>query len=185
MYLPRFFIKQKLALTVNRYEIIAANPDGSMGQVMATAEQKRFAFREQVTFFADPQRTRPVFSFKARNVIDLGSGYDIFDENMQQIAFFKKDFGASLLRSTFHLEGPGFAGTGQERSQWIAIVRRFSDIPFLPIHFDFTDVNGQTLFGVERQGSVRDKYTVSVPDQRIDFRVAAAVGVAMDALMER
>jgi hypothetical protein len=32
---------------------------------------------------------------------------------------------------------------------------------------------------------VRDKYTVNVPDQRVDFRVAAAVAVAMDALMAR
>jgi hypothetical protein len=38
---------------------------------------------------------------------------------------------------------------------------------------------------VERQGSVRDKYTVHVPDQRVDFRVAAAVAVAMHALMGR
>ena len=33
--------------------------------------------------------------------------------------------------------------------------------------------------------SVRDRYTVRVPDPRVDFRVAAAVAVAMDALMSR
>ena len=185
MYLPQFFIKQKLAMTINRYEIIAANPDGSMGQTMAVAEQKRFAFKEQVTFYADPARTRPVFGFKARQVMDFGAGYDIFDENGAPLGYFKKDFGASLWRSTFHVEGPGFAGKGAERSQAIALIRRFSDIPFLPIHFDYNDVNGAPLFSVERQGSIRDKYTVNVPDQRIDFRVAAAVGVGMDALMQR
>ena len=185
MYLPRFYIKQKLALTVNRYDILAANPDGSVGQVMASAEQKRFAFKEQVTFFADEHRTRPVFSFKARKVIDLGSGYDVFDENQQPIGYFKKDFGASLLRSTFHVEGPGFAGTGQERSMLAAVLRRLGDLPFVPIHFDYVGANGEPLFSVERQGTVRDKYTVNVADQRIDFRFAAAVGVAMDALLER
>ena len=67
----------------------------------------------------------------------------------------------------------------------IALIRRFSDIPFLPIHFDFTSAEGQPLMSVERQMSVRDKYTVHVPDQRVDFRVAAAVAVALDALMAR
>jgi uncharacterized protein YxjI len=185
MYLPHFFVKQKFAMLTNRYEVYAANPDGSFGQLMGLAEQKKMALKEQVTFFSDESKTRAVFGFKARRVMDLGSGYDITDEQGNQIGFFKKDFGASLMRSTFHIEGPGFGGTGQERSQLVALLRRFSDIPFLPIHFDFVDSNGQPLISIERQASVRDKYTVKVPDPRVDFRVAAAVAVGMDALMSR
>ena len=185
MYLPMFYLRQKFAMTTNRYELYAANPDGSYGQLMGLAEQKRMAFKEQVTFYSDDTKTRPVFAFKARKAIDLGSGYDVTDEVGQQIGFFRKDFAASLLRSTFHVEGPGYQGTGQERSQGVALVRRFMDIPFLPIHFDFVDTAGHPLLGVERQGSVRDVYTVHVPDQRVDFRVAAAIAVALDALMQR
>ncbi|WKN49766.1 hypothetical protein [Nocardioides sp. Arc9.136] len=185
MYLPTFFVKQKFAMTTNRYELYAANPDGSFGQMYGFAEQKRMAFKEQVTFFSDASKSRPVFAFKARKKIDLNAGYDITDEAGQQIGFFRKDFGASLLRSTFHVEGPGYQGTGQERSQAVALIRRFTDIPFLPIHFDFVSADGQPLLGVERQGSVRDKYTVHVPDQRVDFRVAAAIAVGLDALMQR
>ncbi|GAB3768964.1 hypothetical protein GCM10027600_23030 [Nocardioides ginsengisegetis] len=185
MYLPQFFVKQKLTLMVNRYEIFAANPDGSFGQLMGLAEQKRMAFKEQVTFFSDETKSRPVFAFKARKVMDLNSGYDITDEAGQQIGFFKKDFGASLLRSTFHLEGPGYAGVGQERSQVVGLLRRFTDISFLPFHFDFVDSAGAPLMSSERQATLRDKYTVTVPDQRVDFRVAAAVAVGLDALMAR
>ncbi len=185
MYLPTFFVKQKFAMTTNRYELYAANPDGSFGQLMGLAEQKRLAFKEQVTFYSDATKARAVFAFKARKAIDLSSGYDITDESGQQIGFFRKDFGASLLRSTFHLEGPGYQGTGQERSQAVGLIRRFTDIPFLPIHFDFVDSAGAPLLGVERQSTVRDKYTVHVPDQRVDFRVAAAVAVGLDALMQR
>ena len=185
MYLPTFYVRQRFAMMTNRYEIYAANPDGSFGQLMGLAEQKKMALKEQVTFYSDETKARPVFAFKARRVMDLNAGYDITDEHGQQIGFFRKDFGASLLRSTFHLEGPGFAGTGQERSMLVAIVRRFSDIPFLPIHFDFLSTEGRPLLGVERQGSVRDKYTVHVPDPRVDFRVAASVAVALDALMQR
>ncbi len=185
MHLPMFYLRQKFAMTTNRYELLAANPDGSFGQSLGVAQQKRMAFKEEVTFYADESKARPVFSFKARKAIDLNAGYDIFDEAHQQIGFFRKDFGKSLLRSTFHVEGPGYAGTGQERSQGVALVRRFADIPFLPIHFDFVTPEGQPLLGVERQGSVRDRYTVHVPDPRVDFRVAAAIAVGLDALMQR
>lgn len=185
MHLPTFFVKQKLAMTTNRYELFAPGPDGVPGQSMGVAQQKRMAFKEQVTFFADETRTRPVFAFKARQRVDLNAGYDITDEAGRQIGFFRKDFGASLLRSTFHVEGPGYQGRGQERSQAVALVRRFLDIPFLPIHFDFVTPEGQQLLSIERQSSVRDRYTVHVPDQRVDFRVAAALAVGLDALMQR
>lgn len=185
MYLPSFYVQQKFAMTTNRYSLFAANPDGSFGQLMGLAEQKRLAFKEEVTFYADETKARKVFGFKARKRLDLNSGYDITDEGGQQIGFFRKDFGASLLRSTFHLEGPGYAGTGQERSQLVALLRRFTDIPFLAFHFDFVDASGAPLISVERQVSVRDKYTVTVPDERVDFRVAAAVAVGLDALMQR
>jgi len=185
MYVPQFLVKQKLTMMVNRYEILALDPDGTPGQLMALAEQKRMAFKEQVTFFSDQTKTRPVFGFKARKVMDLGSGYDVTDENGQPIGFFRKDFGKSLLRSTFHVEGPGFAGTGQERNQVVAILRRFTDIPFLPVHFDFADVDGRPLLSSMRRASIGDRYTVTVPDQRVDFRFAAAMAVALDALMAR
>jgi hypothetical protein len=185
MHVPLFTLRQKFAMTTNRYELQALSPDGQPGPLLGVALQKRLALKEEVTFFSDDTRTRRVFSFKARKVVDLNAGYDVFDEAHQQLGFFRKDFGASLLRSTFHLEGPGYAGTGQERSQLVAIVRRFSDIPFLPIHFDYATPDGQPLLSVERQATVRDRYTVHVPDTRVDFRVAAAVAVAMDAMMGR
>ena len=185
MYVPAFSMKQRITMMANRYELIVTNPDGTDGQLLAFAQQKRMAFKEEVTFYADESRTRPVFGFKARARLDLNAGYDITDESGQQIGFFRKDFGASLLRSTFHIEGPGYQSTGQERSQAVALIRRFTEIPFLPIHFDFVSADGQPLLGVERQGSVRDKYTVHVPDPRVDFRVAAAVAVGLDALMQR
>ena len=183
MHVPGFFMTQKLTLMVNRYEIRAIGPDGQPGQVLAFAEQKRMALKEQVTFFSDESKTRPVFSFRARQVMDLGSGYDVFDERGEAIGFFKKDFGKSLLRSTFQLNGPHVNAVGQERNQVVAILRRFIDLPFT-FHFDFHD--GQNLvMSVDRQFSLRDRYTVHVPYQGLDFRLAAAMTVGLDALMGR
>ena len=185
MYLPHFVVKQKLTMMINRYEISESDEAGNPTRLMALAEQKRLAFKEQVTFWSDAGKSRPVFGFKARRKLDLNAGYDITDEAGAQIGFFKKDFGASLLRSTFHIEGPGYTGTGQERNQLVGLVRRFTELDFLPIHFDFVAADGASLFSVERKMSIGDRYRVSVPDQRVDFRVAAAVAVGLDALMAR
>jgi len=184
-HLSTFFVRQRLAMITNRYEIVAANPDGSHGELLGLAEQKKMALREQVTFWSDDSKSRQVFGFRARKVVDLGSGYDIVDGAGQQIGFFRKDFGASLLRSTFHLEGPGYTGTGQERHALVAVLRRFTDVDFLPLHFDYVDGEGRPLISVERRMTLRDSYTVTVPDPRVDFRVAASVAVAMDVLMGR
>lgn len=183
MYVPGFFVSQKLTLMVNRYEIRAIGPDGQPGELMAVAQQKRMAFKEQVTFYADEQRTRAVFSFKARQVMDLSAGYDVFDERGEAIGFFQKDFKKSLLRSTFHLNGPHVNAIGQERNQTIAIIRRFIDLP-LSFHFDFHD-GANLVMSVDRQFSLRDRYSVTVPYQGLDFRLAAAMTVGLDALMAR
>lgn len=185
MYLPGFFVKQKITVMVNRYEIHAANPDGTLGQLMAVAQQKRLAFREEVTFYSDEGRTQPVFSFKARQRLDLGAGYDVFDGSGQPLGHFRKDFAQSLLRSTFHLSGPGLEATGQERSQLIGILRRVIDFPF-PFHFDFVDqASGAVVLTSDRKMSLRDRYTVTVPDERLDFRLAAAMAVGLDVLLAR
>ncbi len=181
----RFYIKQRVTMMVNRYEIRAADPDGRMGDVLAVAQQKRLAFREQVTFYSDESRTVPVFSFRARQAMDLAAVYDVFDAAGTPIGYFRKDFAASLLRSSFHLGGPGIDAYGQERNVITAVLRRFTEFPF-PVHFDFTDTTTSApVMSSVRQLSVGDRYTVDVPDPRVDFRLAAAMAVGLDALLQR
>jgi len=194
VHVAAFFVKQKITLMVNRYEIRGANPDGTEGALLALAQQKRMKFKEEVTFYADEAKTRAVFSFKARQGLDVRAQNDVFDEAGRAIGSFKKEFGASLLRSTWHLEAPGLQALGQERRMGIAILRRIWGfipyvgevwVPFV-FHFDFVDkAGGQVVMTSERQKSIRDRYTVTVPDQRLDFRVAAAMAVALDALQSR
>jgi hypothetical protein len=188
-------MKQRVTLMANKYELITTNPDGSDGPLLAFAQQKRMAFKDQVTFYTDDTKSQPVFSFKARKTIDLGSGYDVTDADGKPIGWFKKQFGKSLLRSSWELTSEnGVNSTGTERNAKVAIIRRVWDfVPFvgeipLPFifHFDFTDVGtGQPVLSVERKISVRDRYRITVQDQRLDFRVAAAMTVALDALQSR
>jgi uncharacterized protein YxjI len=194
MYVPRFYMRQRITLMVNQYEIHPANPDGSEGPLLAFAQQKRIAFKEQVTFYGDTAKTRPVFSFKARKRLDLGSGYDVYDETGRPLGYFRKEFAKSLLRSTWTLSGAGLEARGQERNAFVAVLRRVWElIPFLGevwvpfvFHFDFVDTaGGGPVMSSERRLSIRDRYTVDVPDQRVDFRLAASIAVALDALQSR
>src|SRR3954449_13587077 len=115
MVVPAFFVKQRITVMVNRYEVLAANPDGTEGQLLAFAEQKRMKLKEEVTFFADASRTRPVFSFKARQRLDVHAEHDVLDEYGTVLGMFSKQFGASLLRSTWELAAPGLRSVGRER----------------------------------------------------------------------
>jgi hypothetical protein len=194
MVVPHFYVRQRITVMINRYEIRAANPDGSEGELLALAEQKRMKIKEEVNFFADESKTRRVFSFKARQRLDVHAQHDVFDEYGQPIGMFSKQFGASLLRSTWNLSAPGLEAVGTERNAFIAILRRIWDlipyigdiwVPFV-FHFDFTDTRtGAPVMSSERIPAIRDRYNVTVPDPRVDFRLAAAMAVALDALQSR
>lgn len=192
-----FLVRQRFTAMVNRYEIVRSGPDWAPGELIAFAQQKRFAFKEEVTFYTDDTRTAPVFSFKARKKLDLGSGYDIYAADGAPIGYFKKEFAASLLRSTWQLQDTaGIRATGQERSQGVALLRRFWDaipiigdipVPFL-FHFDFVDATGGLVLSSEKKAAIRDSYRVSVfptPAGTLDWRVAATMAVALDALQSR
>jgi len=194
MVVPTFFVKQRITMMVNRYEILAANPDGTEGHLLALAEQKRMKLKEEVVFYADESKNRPVFSFKARQRLDVHAEHDVYDEFGTPLGSFSKAFGASLLRSTWNLSAPGIEAIGRERRPVVAILRRIWDfipyigdvwVPFV-FHFDFVDTRtGATVLVSERQKALRDRYSVTVPDPRLDFRVAASMTVALDALQSR
>ena len=183
--IQRFAVKQRYSLMVNRYEIRGLGPNGEDGGLLALAQQKRMAFKEQVTFYADEQRTVPVFSFKARSRLDLAATYDVFDGAGAPIGLFRKDFAKSLLSSTYHREAAGVTAVGSERNTLVAILRRLQDSIPLAVHYDFRDPQGQPVLSSERKWGLRDHYTVEVPGGRLDGRVAAAMAVALDALQQR
>jgi hypothetical protein len=189
----RFSVTQKVTLAVNRYDIRASGEDGKPGPLLATAQQKRLAFKEQVTFYADEARTVPVFSFQARKRLDLGSGYDVVDAAGRTLGSFRKDFGRSLVRSTWYLEANGLRAKGRERSAALAVLRRVWDLvpvvgvlPLpLPVHFDFVGDEDQAVLSSTRRISARDRYDVTVLGGLVDGRLAAAMAIALDALQDR
>ncbi|MEU7926632.1 hypothetical protein [Micromonospora sp. NPDC049801] len=184
--LQQFHIRQRLRMMVNQYEVRAVAPDGSEGELLAFAQQKRLAFKEQVTIYTDDSKQQPLLGFKARQRIDLGATYDVTDAAGNPIGLFRKDFAQSLLRSTWHVEQAGLPQvTGQERSLPVALLRRFVDsLSWLPYHFDFL-AGGQPVFSVVKKWGLRDKYVVEVQNPQIDRRLVIAMAVALDALQAR
>ncbi len=191
--LDTLHMRQRVTLMVNRYEIRADDGRGGEGELVAFAEQRRAKLKEQVTLFADRDKHHVLAAFKARAMIDLGSGYDVTDGHGSPIGAFRKDFGRSLLRSTWHLEQPGGpAIRGHERSKPVAIIRRLwefvpflENIPFVvPYHFDFT-AGGTNVLSVRKKIALRDRYVVTIADPSLDRRLVMAQAVALDALQSR
>jgi uncharacterized protein YxjI len=194
----RFIVRQKVTMMVNRYEIRSVDASGGEGPLIAVAQQKRMAFKEQVTFYTDDARTQPVFGFKARQRMDLNATYDVTDSAGTPIGSFRKEFRESLLRSTWQLTtADGLQARGTERSQGVAVGRRLWEfLPFIGdfpspfvFHFDFTAPDGSIVLSSVRRRSLRDLYDVELPTLpngwRVDWRVGAAMAVALDALQSR
>lgn len=182
----RLIVRQRIRMMVNQYEVRTVNDDGSEGELLAFAQQKRLAFKEQVTLYTDDTRQRPVLGFKARQVMDFRATYDVTDAAGQPIGLFRKDFRKSLFRSTWILEQPGVGtATGEERNPVVAVLRRFAEsLSWLPYHFDFT-VNGQLAFSVVKKWGLRDRYVVDIPHPQLDRRLVIAMAVGLDALQGR
>ena len=179
-------VRQRVRLMVNQYEVHAVNPDGSEAGVLAFAQQKRMAFKEQVTLYSDETKSTPVLGFKARQVMDLGATYDVTDANGAPIGLFRKNWKESLLRSTWHLEQPGYGEmVGRETNMAVAILRRFVDsLSWLPYHFEFV-IADRPAFSVVKKWGLRDRYVVTIHDPQLDRRLVTAMAVALDALQSR
>ncbi|GHE99227.1 hypothetical protein GCM10017786_35450 [Amycolatopsis deserti] len=189
----QFHVHQRVTMMVNRYEVFADDGNGGPGQLVAFVEQKRMTFREQVTLYADESKQYVLAAFRARKVIDLASAYDVTTAEGQSIGVFGKQFGKSLLRSTWRLEQPGLPPVDiSERSMGLALFRRIwdflpwvGDIPFpWKYHFDFVR-DGQVVGSFEKKTRFRDHYVVRIGDPSLDRRLVLAQAVALDALQSR
>ncbi|MFI6369727.1 hypothetical protein [Streptomyces sp. NPDC050546] len=185
-----------MTFMANQYVVTVARPDGSggsEGEVVAFAQQKRMALKEQVTIYTDESKNRVLCTFEAGQVLDIGAVYTVRDEDGNPIGSFRERAVASLLRSTWVLEQPGTVElTGRERNRLVAVLRRVWEflpvtdfVPFAwPYHFDFTE-GDKRLMRVDKKFGLRDRYVLDIAAPGIDRRLAIAQAVALDALQSR
>ena len=197
----RFVLRQRIKLVINQYEFSVAGPDGSEGEPFCFVEQARFKFKEDIRFFADASKEQELMRILARQRFDPRARYDVTDDTGGKIGEIQKEFGASLLRSTFTLyDGAGArVALVRERSVPVALGRRAVQlIPYvdsvadwLPIPYDFEFLSeDETVLGIlrRRRGKLRDVYDLDLSadtGHRIDRRLALATAVGMDALQAR
>jgi uncharacterized protein YxjI len=200
---PSLFIEQKITPFANQYKVFTADTDGSQGQLVAFAQQKRLAFKEKVTFYTDENKSSVAFTFRAEKVLDVHGRYLVEDANGVVIGMFKKEFKQSLINSTWKIldQNGNEMFMVAESSVALALFRRYAGwIPvvgglielvtqFLKYHFVFTHVGDQEVIGTyEKTTLFRDHYALSLSDETLagsDWRVLAAMGVALDALQSR
>ena len=111
------------------------------------------AFQEQVTFFSDETKTRPVFALPGPPGAwtSAPATTSPTTPGSRSASSARTSARACCARRSTS-RGPGYAGTGQERSQLVALLRRFTEVPFLPVHFDFAAPHGAPLLSVGAPG---------------------------------
>lgn len=200
---PRLFIEQKITAFTNLYKVFGASETAEQGELVAFAQQKRLAFKEKVWFYSDEQKSRETFSFRAEKVLDVHGRYLVEDENGDVVGMFRKDFKKSLLRSTWILmdqngndlfsitESNAMLAFFRRFAGWLPVIGELVEIVmnFLKYHFVFTHVGtGEVIGKYQKTTLFRDHYTLSMTDEAYevsDWRVLAAMGVALDALQSR
>jgi len=183
----RLDLTQKLTVMKNIWHL--SRIDGQTTP-LGTIEQARMKFKEQVKCTL-PDGSGLWFAIKARSALELATTYDITDGTGAPLGTMTKDFAASLGRSTFHVETPTGKWTVTETSKAQAIIRRVVslavDVPWLlRVQFSILNSSGQQIGHVNRANmKIKDTYEIQVDDDLLDMRVAAAIGVAVDAFMNR
>jgi uncharacterized protein YxjI len=180
-------LTQKLTVMKNVWQL--SRIDGQ-NTALGTIEQARMKLKEQVKCTL-PDGSGLWFAIKARSAIELAATYDITDGTGTPLGTMTKDFGTSFLRSTYHVETPTGKWTVTETSKAQAIIRRVVglviDVPWLlRVQFSILNATGQQIGHVNRANmKIKDTYEIQVNDDALDMRVAAAIGVAVDAFMNR
>jgi uncharacterized protein YxjI len=180
-------LAQKLTVIKNIWHL--SRIDGQ-DTPLGTIQQARMKLKEEVTC-TGPDDTSTWFTIKARSIVELAATYDITDGSGVSLGVMTKDFKSSLGRSTYRVETPSGQWTVTETSQAKAIARRViglvADIPWLfRVQFSILDANGNQVGHVNRANfKIKDTYEIRVEDDALDMRVGAAIGVAVDAFMNR
>ncbi|HJQ08164.1 MAG TPA: hypothetical protein VJ836_01630 [Candidatus Saccharimonadales bacterium] len=194
-----FLIQQKITAFANQYRIFES-ADGHAGQLLAFAHQKRLALRENIIFYKDETKQEVLFQLKTPHVIEIAATYEVYDDQDNALGRLKKEFSASLVRSTWHIYSPQQetpCAIAQERNLPTALLRRvwgfvpfIGELPFiLKYHFDFIDPADKSALGNYTKVTLfRDHYRLDASKallEKCDWRVLVALGVCLDALQSR
>src|SRR3954454_21057140 len=88
----RFILRQRIRPVINQYEFSLPGDDGTPGDPFCFAEQKRFAFKEDIRFYSDDTKQQELMRLKARQRFDPRARYEITAADGSKIGEIQKVF---------------------------------------------------------------------------------------------
>jgi hypothetical protein len=151
------------------------------------ANLKAFKLKEDIRLYTGEDMTEEVLLIKARNIIDLGATYDIYDsETNEKIGALKRKGLKSVLKDEwlFLDKNDQEIGTIKEDNMAMALVRRFI-INIIPQHYT-AEINGVAVCDYRQSANpfvtkVKVEYTKQA-EGLLDKRIGIAAGLLLCAI---
>lgn len=173
------------------------------GNVVLYCKMKAFKLREDLSLFAGEDQQAPLMRIKARQIIDFGAAYDVFDltatsdsgaagEGGAKVGALRRKGLKSMLRDSWEILDPAdnLIGAITEDSAMKALVRRFVDLAsaFMPQAYH-AEVNGQRVLEMRQNfNPFVKKLTCDFshdPQHQLDRRLGIAAAVLLLAVEGR
>ena len=167
------------------------------GELVFYVKQKLFTLKEEVTVFADVQRTRPLYEIDADRVIDFSARYDFTDINGINLGSVKREGMRSLWKAHYNIsDGDAHVMTIREENPWVkALDGMLSEVPIIGMITGYilhpaylvSRTDGTAVMRLEKQPSfLEGRFTISrlgELDEREETRVL--LSLLLMILLER
>lgn len=169
-----------------RWTISQATRARQAGPVICYAQSIPGMPVRKVTFYADQQRTTPIFSYRARYPLLTKNTFDVVDLTDGPLGYFTKGLGKSFHNGEFTFKTAGLEGVGKDIQLMENRFKRILDYGG-QVDFRFVLPNIKEVLAVRQGWGEHDPFLVEIsqlPDGRqMDWRMAAAMTVGMDAML--
>lgn len=118
------------------------------GEVIGFSAQKAFKLKEDIRIFTNEEMKDERVAIKARQIIDFGSSYDVFDSRSgQKLGALKRKGWTSIVRDSWIVMDSNDRDVGkiEEDSMLLALLRRFLGSLLIPQKFHLADSKENVL----------------------------------------
>lgn len=160
------------------------------GEVVFFSRQKAFKLKEDLRLFSDEEKTEELLTIRARQVVDFGATYDVFDPvSNESIGSLRRKGLKSMIRDEWLIFDGDEREIGiiREDNAGLAALRRVHDLFSLIAPQAFhAEANGVpvALYHQNRNPFVH-KLDVTFAGEEFDRRLGIAIGILISAIEGR
>ena len=183
---PQYMVRRKvLKILGGAFHVY----DLQQQQVYAYSKMKAFKLKEDIRLYTGEDMTSELLTIKARQIIDLGATYDVFDPRQGKVGALRRKALKSMIRDEWAIldKSDREIGLIQEDSTGLAIVRRLIDMAsmFLPQKYVVSVQGMQVATYQQNFNPFVYKLVVDLsgdPNGRFDRRLALASAILLAAI---